>query len=177
MKLTRNNKSIAEKLDRQKEYPLEDAVALVKELKYGQFDESVDIAINMGVDPRHADQNIRVTTSLPNGTGREVTVLVLARGPKEKEAKEAGADFVGNDDYIEKMKNGWTEIDKVVATPDMMPVLGKLGKILGPKGLMPNPKSGTVTMDIAGWGIENWESRAKSRKKWDHPYQLWENVI
>jgi len=149
MKLTKNNKSIAEKLDRQKEYSLEDAVSLVKELKYGQFDESVDIAINMGVDPRHADQNIRLTTSLPHGTGREVTVLVLARGPKEKEAKEAGADFIGNDDYIEKMKNGWTEIDKVVATPDMMPALGKLGKILGPKGLMPNPKSGTVTMDIA----------------------------
>ena len=148
MKLTKNNKSIAEKLDRKIEYSLEDAVSLVKELKYGQFDESVDIAINMGVDPRHADQNIRVTTSLPNGTGREVTVLVLARGPKEKEAKKAGADFVGNDDYIEKMKNGWTEIDKVVATPDMMPALGKLGKILGPKGLMPNPKSGTVTMDI-----------------------------
>ena len=111
MKLTKNNKSIAEILDRQKEYSLEDAVSLVKELKYGQFDESVDVAINMGVDPRHADQNIRVTTSLPNGTGSEVTVLVLARGPKEKEAKEAGADFVGNDDYIEKMKNGWTEID------------------------------------------------------------------
>ena len=117
MKLTKNNKSIAEILDRQKEYSLEDAVSLVKELKYGQFDESVDIAINMGVDPRHADQNIRLTTTLPNGTGREVTVLVLARGPKEKEAKEAGADFIGNDDYIEKMKNGWTEIDKVVATP------------------------------------------------------------
>ena len=149
MKLTKNNKSIAEKLDQQKEYLLEDAVSLVKELKYGQFDESVDVAINMGVDPRHADQNIRVTTSLPNGTGREVIVLVLARGQKEKEAKEAGADFVGNDDYIEKMKNGCIEIDKVVATPDMMPALGKLGKILGPKGLMPNPKSGTVTMDIA----------------------------
>ena len=116
MKLTKNNKSIAERLQRQKEYSLDDAVSLVKELKYGQFDESVDIAINMGVDPRHADQNIRVTTSLPNGTGREVTVLVLARGTKEKEAKEAGADFVGKDDYIEKIKNGWTEIDKVVAT-------------------------------------------------------------
>ena len=148
MKLTKNKNSIAGKLDRRKEYSLEEAVSLVKELKYVQFDESVDIAINMGVDPRHSDQNIRVTTSLPNGTGREVIVLVLARGPKEKEGKEAGADFIGNDDYIEKMKNGWTEIDKVVATPDMMPALGKLGKVLGPKGLMPNPKSGTVTMDI-----------------------------
>ena len=148
MKLTKNKNSIAEKLDRRKEYSLEEAVFLVKELKYVQFDESVDIAINMGVATRHSAQNIRVTTSLPNGTGREVIVLVLARGPKEKEAKEAGADFIGNDDYIEKMKNGWTEIDKVVATPDMMPALGKLGKVLGPKGLMPNPKSGTVTMEI-----------------------------
>ena len=103
----------------------------------------------MGVDPRHADQNIRITTSLPSGTGSEVIILVLARGPKEKEAKEAGADFVGNDDFIEKLKNGWSDIDKIIATPDMMPVLGKLGKVLGPKGLMPNPKSGTVTMDVA----------------------------
>ena len=118
-------------------------------MKFSKFDESVDIALNMGVDPRHADQNIRITTSLPSGTGSEVIILVLARGPKEKEAKEAGADFVGNDDFIEKLKNGWSDIDKIIATPDMMPVLGKLGKVLGPKGLMPNPKSGTVTMDVA----------------------------
>ena len=124
-------------------------MGLIKDMKFSKFDESVDIALNMGVDPRHADQNIRITTSLPSGTGSEVIILVLARGPKEKEAKEAGADFVGNDDFIEKLKNGWSDIDKIIATPDMMPVLGKLGKVLGPKGLMPNPKSGTVTMDVA----------------------------
>jgi len=148
MSLTKNRKLINEKHDKDKEYSLEEAVTMIKDMKFTKFDESVDIALNMGVDPRHADQNIRITTSLPSGTGSEVVILVLARGPKEKEAKEAGADFVGNDDYIEKLKNGWSDIDKIVATPDMMPTLGKLGKILGPKGLMPNPKSGTVTMDL-----------------------------
>jgi large subunit ribosomal protein L1 len=131
-----------------KEYSLEDAVKLLEELKYVNFDESIDVAINLGVDPRHAEENIRVTTSLPNGTGKEVKVLVLTRGPKEKEAQEAGADYVGNDDFLEKIKGGWADIDKIIATPDMMADLGKLGKILGPKGLMPNPKSGTVTMDV-----------------------------
>ena len=101
------------------------------------------------MDPRHAQENIRITTPLPHGTGKSVTVLVLAQGPKEKEGQEAGADFVGNKDYLTKIKNGWTDVDKIVATPDMMGELGKLGRILGPKGLMPNPKSGTVTMDIA----------------------------
>ena len=148
MALTKNKRLINEKYDREKEYSLNEAVSMIKDFKFSKFDESVDIALNMGVDPRHADQNIRVTTSLPSGTGSDVSILVLARGPKEKEAKEAGADFVGNDDFIEKLKNGWSEIDKIVATPDMMPSLGKLGKILGPKGLMPNPKSGTVTMDL-----------------------------
>ena len=148
MSLTKNRKLINEKHDRDKEYSLEEAVTMIKDVKFTKFDESVDIALNMGVDPRHADQNIRITTSLPSGTGSEVVILVLARGPKEKEAKEAGADFVGNDDFIEKLKNGWSDVDKIVATPDMMPTLGKLGKILGPKGLMPNPKSGTVTMDL-----------------------------
>ena len=148
MSLTKNRKLINEKHDKDKEYSLEEAVTMIKDMKFTKFDESVDIALNMGVDPRHADQNIRITTSLPSGTGSEVVILVLARGPKEKEAKEAGADFVGNDDYIEKLKNGWSDIDKIVATPDMMPTLGKLGKILGPKGLMPNPKSGTVTLDL-----------------------------
>ena len=136
MALTKNRKLINEKYDREKEYSLDEAVSMIKDFKFSKFDESVDIALNMGVDPRHADQNIRITTSLPSGTGSDVSILVLARGPKEKEAKEAGADFVGSD------------IDKIVATPDMMPSLGKLGKILGPKGLMPNPKSGTVTMDL-----------------------------
>lgn len=148
MALTKNKRLIDEKFDSEKEYSLDDAISLIKDMKFTKFDESVDIALNMSVDPRHADQNIRITTSLPSGTGSEVSILVLARGPKEKEAKEAGADFVGNDDFIEKLKNGWSEIDKIVATPDMMPLLGKLGKVLGPKGLMPNPKSGTVTMDV-----------------------------
>ena len=148
MKKSKQRKSIEEHFDRLKEYSLEDAVKLIDELTFANFDESIDVAINLGVDPRHAEENIRVSTSLPNGTGKEVTVLVLTRGPKEKEAEEAGADFVGNDDYLEKIKGGWTEVDKIVATPDMMADLGKLGNILGPKGLMPNPKSGTVTMDI-----------------------------
>ena len=149
MSLSKNRKLVLEKYDRDKDYSLDDAIGLIKDMKFSKFDESVDIALNMGVDPRHADQNIRITTSLPSGTGSEVIILVLARGPKEKEAKEAGADFVGNDDFIEKLKNGWSDIDKIIATPDLMPVLGKLGKVLGPKGLMPNPKSGTVTMDVA----------------------------
>ena len=136
------------KFDNSVSYKLEDAVALVQELKYSNFDETVDLAINLDVDPRHAEENIRVTTPLPHGTGKSVTVLVLASGPKEKEAEEAGADYVGNKDYLSKIKNGWTDVDKIVATPDMMGELGKLGKILGPKGLMPNPKSGTVTMDV-----------------------------
>jgi large subunit ribosomal protein L1 len=130
-----------------KEYSVEDAVKLIKDLKFVKFDESVDLAINLGVDPRHADQNIRVTTTLPHGTGKEVKVLVVAQGPKEKEAKEAGADYVGKE-YLEKIKVGWDDVDKIIATPDMMAELGKLGKVLGPKGLMPNPKSGTVTMDV-----------------------------
>ena len=148
MALTKNKKLNLDKYDREKEYSLDDAISLIKDMKFTKFDESVDIALNMGVDPRHADQNIRITTSLPSGTGSEVVILVLTRGPKEKEAKEAGADFVGNDDFIEKLKNGWSDIDKIIATPDMMSSLGKLGKVLGPKGLMPNPKSGTVTMDV-----------------------------
>ncbi len=147
MKVSKNKKAANTVLDRMKEYSLEDAVKLVKDLKFVKFDESVDLAINLGVDPRHADQNIRVTTTLPHGTGKEVKVLVVAQGPKEKEAKEAGADYVGKE-YLEKIKSGWDDMDKIIATPDMMPELGKLGKVLGPKGLMPNPKSGTVTMDV-----------------------------
>ena len=148
MKKNKQRKLSEEHFDHTKEYSLEDAVKLMDELKYVNFDESIDMAINLGVDPRHAEENIRVTTSLPNGTGKEVKVLVLTRGPKEKEAQDAGADYVGNDDFMEKIKGGWAEIDKIVATPDMMADLGKLGKVLGPKGLMPNPKSGTVTMDV-----------------------------
>ena len=148
MKKSKNMLNAIDKFDSLKAYLLEEAVSLVKDMKYSKFDESVDLAIKLGVDPRHAEENIRVTTPLPHGTGKLVKVLVLAEGPKEKEAEEAGADFVGNKDFLTKIKNGWTEVDKIVATPNMMGELGKLGKILGPKGLMPNPKSGTVTMDV-----------------------------
>ncbi len=149
MNKSKNLKAIADKYDKFQEYAVDEAVKLVKELKYSKFDESMDVAVNLGVDPRHADQNIRVTTSLPNGTGKQVRVLVLTRGPQEEAAREAGADFVGNTEFIEKIKGGWADVDKIIATPDMMPELGRLGKILGPKGLMPNPKSGTVTTDVA----------------------------
>lgn len=148
MQISKNRKAINDKLDRMKEYSLADAVKLMKEVKFSNFDESVDLAINLGVDPRHADQNIRVTTTLPHGTGKKVKILVVTQGGKEKEATDAGADFVGKE-YLEKLKNGWDDVDKVIATPDMMAELGKLGKVLGPKGLMPNPKSGTVTMEVA----------------------------
>ena len=140
MKISKNKKSISEKYDKMKAYPLVEAVEMVLEYKYTKFDESVDLSINLDVDPRHAEENIRITTPLPHGTGKSVSVLVLAQGPKEKEAQEAGADYVGNKDYLSKIKNGWTDVDKIIATPDMMGELGKLGKILGPKGLMPNPK-------------------------------------
>ena len=149
MKKTKNMTSAIEKYDSMDQFSVEEAVALVQDMKYSNFDESVDMSINLGVDPRHAEENIRITTPLPHGTGKEVTVLVLAEGPKEKEALEAGADYVGNKEYLTKIKNGWTDIDKIIATPSMMGELGKLGKILGPKGLMPNPKSGTVTMNVA----------------------------
>ena len=149
MNKSKNMLNATGKFDNMKAYQLEEAVALVQDMKYSKFDESVDLAIKLGVDPRHAEENIRVTTPLPHGTGKSIKVLVLTEGPKEKEAEEAGADFVGNKDFLTKIKNGWTDVDKIVATPDMMGELGKLGKILGPKGLMPNPKSGTVTMDVA----------------------------
>jgi|TARA_Y100000034_G_scaffold55649_1_gene68166 large subunit ribosomal protein L1 len=149
MKMTKNYKTTREKFDRMKLYPIDEAIALVQEMKFSKFDESIDLAINLDVDPRHAEENIRVTTALPHGTGKEVSVLVLASGPKEKEALEAGADYVGNKEYLDKIKGGWADVDKIIATPDMMGELGKLGRILGPKGLMPNPKSGTVTMDVA----------------------------
>ena len=148
MKKSKNMTSAIEKYDSMDQFSVEEAVALVQDMKYSKFDESVDMSINLGVDPRHAEENIRITTPLPYGTGKEVTVLVLAEGPQEKEALEAGADYVGNKEYLTKIKNGWTDIDKIIATPNMMGELGKLGKILGPKGLMPNPKSGTVTMNV-----------------------------
>lgn len=148
MKVTKNQKDIREKFDKYQVYAVSEAVQKLKDLKFSKFDETVEISVNLGVDPRHADQNIRVTTGLPNGTGKTVRVLVITAGPKEKEAQEAGADFVGNKEYFEKIKAGWADVDKIVATPDMMGELGKLGRILGPRGLMPNPKSGTVTMDV-----------------------------
>ena len=148
MGISKKRKAANEKLDRMKEYSVEDAVRMIKDMKFTKFDESIDLAINLGVDPRHADQNIRVTTTLPYGTGKNIKVLVVTQGPKEKEAQDAGADYVGKE-YLEKLKGGWDDVDKIIATPDMMPELGKLGKLLGPRGLMPNPKSGTVTMDVS----------------------------
>ena len=148
MGISKNRKAANEKLDRMKEYSVEDAVKMIKDMKFTKFDESIDLAINLGVDPRHADQNIRVTTTLPYGTGKNIKVLVVTQGPKEKEAQDAGADYVGKE-YLEKLKGGWDDVDKIIATPDMMSELGKLGKLLGPRGLMPNPKSGTVTTDVS----------------------------
>src|SRR5258705_4922118 len=137
-----------EKVDRSQRYPLEDSLRLAKETARARFDETVEMAIRLGVDPRQADQNIRGTVTLPNGMGKTVRVLAFAKGEKEKEAQEAGADFVGSDELIKKISEGWLDFDKAVATPDMMGAVGRIGKILGPRGLMPNPKTGTVTADI-----------------------------
>ncbi|RLC08657.1 MAG: 50S ribosomal protein L1 [Deltaproteobacteria bacterium] len=126
-----------------------EAIKMAIGLSYAKFDETIEVAARLGVDPRHADQMVRGTVVLPNGTGKKVRVLVFAKGEKEKEASDAGADFVGNDEFIEKIKEGWTDFDKAIATPDMMGTVGKIGKILGPRGLMPNAKSGTVTFDVA----------------------------
>jgi len=138
-----------EKINRDIEYSLEDAAALLTSLSPPKFDESIEVAINLGVDPKHADQLVRGTVALPNGIGKDIRVLVFAKDNLAEEAEKAGADFVGADDMIEKVKSGWTGMDVVVAAPDMMVEVGKLGKILGPRGLMPNPKTGTVTKDIA----------------------------
>jgi large subunit ribosomal protein L1 len=127
----------------------DEAVKMALELSYVKFDETVDVAVRLGVDPRHADQMVRGSVILPNGTGKEVKILVFAKGEKEKEALDAGADFVGNDDLVEKIKGGWFGFDKAIATPDMMGTVGKIGKLLGPRGLMPNAKTGTVTFEIA----------------------------
>lgn len=149
MKESKRVKSLKEKLDLQKEYSIEDAINLLKDSSSVKFTESLDCAIRLGVDPRHADQMIRGTVSLPHGTGKEVRVLVVAKGAKAEDALAAGADYAGFEEYIAKIKEGWAEIDVIIATPDTMGELGKLGRILGPRGLMPNPKSGTVTMDVA----------------------------
>ena len=138
------------KVDAEKLYPLEEAMALVKEVNCTKFDSSVDLHIRLGVDPRKSDQAIRGTVSLPHGTGKTKRVLVLCTPDKEDEAREAGADHVGLDDYVQKIQGGWTDIDVIIATPQVMAQVGKVGRILGPRGLMPNPKTGTVTMDVAG---------------------------
>lgn len=138
-----------EKVDRNKKYELEEAIRLVTETSHARFDETVDIAIRLGVNPRKADQMVRGTVVLPHGTGKTSRVLVFAKGEKAKEAEEAGADFVGAEDLIEKIQGGWLEFEKAVATPDLMGQVGRLGKLLGPRGLMPNPKVGTVTFDVA----------------------------
>lgn len=149
MKIGKKYKEAAAKIEKGKAYTLADAIKLVRQTATAKFDETVELACKLGVDPKKADQMVRGTTVLPFGTGKKVRVLVLTKGEKVAEAKEAGADMVGADEYIEKIKGGWTDIDAIVATPDMMSSIGRLGKLLGPKGLMPNPKSGTVTQNVA----------------------------
>jgi large subunit ribosomal protein L1 len=141
--------SAAKKVEPGKEFSLEEAVKIVKDASYTKFDETVDMALNLGVDPKKSDQMVRGTVVLPHGMGKKVRVLVFAKGEKEKEAREAGADYVGAEDLVEKIQKGWLDFDNAVATPDIMGVVGKLGKVLGPRGLMPNPKLGTVTFDVA----------------------------
>jgi large subunit ribosomal protein L1 len=148
MQRSKRYKQISSKVEKGKEYTLDEAIALLKEVASTKFDESVEVAVRLGVDPRHADQLVRGTVSLPNGTGKTVSVLVMTKGSKEKEAQESGADHVGLDEYVEKIQQGWLECDVIIATPDVMSTVGKLGKILGPKGMMPNPKSGTVTFEV-----------------------------
>jgi large subunit ribosomal protein L1 len=146
---SRKHKEALAQIDRQRRYTFEEAVNLLKELPKAKFDETVEIAVRLGVDPRHADQMVRGTVTLPSGTGRPVVVAVFAKGDKEREALEAGADIAGGDELVERVQGGFTDFDKSVATPDMMGLVGRLGKILGPRGLMPNAKLGTVTFDVA----------------------------
>ncbi len=148
-KFGKNYKTVAELVDRDKLYSPEEAIELAKKTARAKFDETVDLAVKLGVDPRHSDQVVRGAVALPHGTGKEVKVLVFAKGEKAKEAEQAGADFVGDDELVQKIQGGWLDFDVVVATPDMMGTVGKLGKVLGPRGLMPNPKTGTVTFDLA----------------------------
>ena len=149
MKITKRRKEFQSKLKKDKEYTLQEAISLLKETSKVKFVESLDCAMRLGVDPRQADQMLRGTVSLPHGTGKTVSVLVISKGAKAQEALDAGADYAGFEEYLEKIKGGWTDVDVIISTPDSMSELGKLGKILGPKGLMPNPKSGTVTQDVA----------------------------
>lgn len=147
-KSSKKLKEILEKFDLAKEYSLEEASSMVKDITFTKFDASVDLDVRLGVDPRKADQMVRGVVALPHGTGKELKVLVLCTPEKEKEAKDAGADYVGLDDFIKKIEGGWTEIDVIITMPSVMAKVGKLGRILGPRGLMPNPKSGTVTMEV-----------------------------
>src|SRR6204780_4200483 len=147
-KLTKRVAKAGEGVDSTKTYPIEEAIKLVKARATAKFDETIEVAINLGVDPRHADQMVRGVVSLPNGTGRKLRVAVFAKGPKADEARAAGADIVGAEDLAEQINGGQIDFDRCIATPDMMPLVGRLGKVLGPRGLMPNPKVGTVTMDI-----------------------------
>ncbi|MCK5073294.1 MAG: 50S ribosomal protein L1 [Bacteriovoracaceae bacterium] len=147
-KINKKHQELLKNFNPQKNYSVDEALKLVKELAYAKFDESVDLAFRLGVDPRHADQMIRGAISLPGGTGKDVRVLVITSGDKMKDAEEAGADLVGGDDIIQKIQGGWLEFDKVIASPDMMGKVGRIGRILGPRGLMPNPKLGTVTQDV-----------------------------
>lgn len=148
-KLTKNKKAAQAKVDKSKLYSLKEAVDIVKQITYTKFDASIDLNMHLGVDPRKANQMVRGSVTLPHGTGKTKRVLVLCTPDKEQEAKDAGADYVGLDEYIQKIKDGWTDIDVVITTPNVMPKVGALGRILGPRGLMPNPKTGTVTMDVA----------------------------
>jgi large subunit ribosomal protein L1 len=147
-KLTKNRKSVLEKIEKDKLYTLKEASVLVKEMTKTKFDASIDLDVRLGIDPRKSNQMVRGVVSLPHGTGKETRVLVLCSPDREAEAKEAGADFVGLDDYVEKIKGGWTDVDVIITMPSVMGKVGQLGRILGPRGLMPNPKSGTVTMEI-----------------------------
>jgi large subunit ribosomal protein L1 len=147
-KIAKKMKEACNKVDRNKSYPLQEGVALVKAASFAKFDETVDVSVRLGVDPRHADQMVRGAVVLPNGLGKTVRVLVFAKGEKEKEARDAGADYVGAEDLVAKIQEGWFDFDTAIATPDMMGVVGKIGKLLGPRGLMPNPKVGTVTFDL-----------------------------
>ena len=142
-------KAASEKVDREKQYEVSEAIGLLLECKRIKFDETADVAINLGVDPRHADQNVRGAIALPHGTGKSVRVVVFAKGEKENEARAAGADEVGGEELAKRIQDGWLDFDRVIATPDMMSVVGRLGKVLGPRGLMPNPKVGTVTQDVS----------------------------
>lgn len=149
MKRSKRYQEVSSKVDPKKSYTIEESIRYIKEMATAKFDETVDMAIRLGVDPKKADQMVRGTVSLPHGTGKSVKVLVLCKAPKDKEAEEAGADFVGLEEYIKKIEDGWDDIDAVVATPDVMKDVGKLGRYLGRKGLMPNPKAGTVTFEVS----------------------------